>query len=188
MDGGKQEGPEQPGSTLSAERILRSSGWDRLFAGAGLLLVLLFGLFALRGWLPGRAEELSPPGPDSVLLLPPVALGEKPAEQQWASMLATALAARLQAHTQVMLARNSPADPATYIPHVARQVGARAALTATVFQVEGGIRIQIRLIPADSSTRRWRQRYELAWPGVVSEQADAVAREVVLALYGSDSE
>ncbi|MDQ7008157.1 MAG: hypothetical protein Q9Q40_13095 [Acidobacteriota bacterium] len=188
MDGGKQEGLERSGARLDAERIFRSSGWDRLFVGAGWLLVLLFGLFVLRGWLPGRAEALSPVGPDSVLLMEPLALGETAAEREWASTLAAALATHLEGRTRVIRAGTSSSGPTTYIPHLARQAGARAALRATVFQVEGGMRIQVRLIPADSTTRRWRRRYELAWPGGVSEQADTVAREVVLALYGSDPE
>ena len=188
MVDGTRQGSGETSPRLDARRLVRSSGWDRLFSGAGLLLVLLFALFAVRGWLPGRAEALSPPKPDPLLLTAPLALGETDAERRWSAALLDALAHHLAGRARVVQGEDGPVDATTYIPQLARRAGARAALTATLFEVEGGVRIQLRLIPADASTRRWQRRYEQPWPGDIAAGADTVARAVVEALYGPAEE
>lgn len=173
-----------------ARRIVRSAGWDRLFAGAGVLLLLLFVLFYFQGWGPRMITAPPAEGIDALVVMPISNIsGDEFARQVCESLdreIPAALATVVETKAVPDSGEASPRED--YLPAITRAAGAQAALAGTVFTVGPTARVQIRLVPVGSQGRRWSRHYLVSRGdgAAVGRQTAEIARALRGTLFGSE--
>ena len=173
----------------TARRILRSSGWDQLFAGAGVVLLLLFALFYFQGWGPRAITEPPAAGIEALVVMPFSDISGDEFSRRVCEALDREVPAALAAAGEIKAVPESGDASAReeYLPAITRAAGAQAALAGTVFTAGPTARVQIRLVPVGSEGRRWSRHYRVARgdEAALEREAAEIARSLRDTLFGS---
>ena len=179
IDAAESRPPAAPQDLKRQERVRRRRRWPRVLAIA--LLALGLGAGALMGWdlwariMPsGRAPRLS------IVVLPFQNLSGNPAEDYLADGITDDLTSDLSHIPEAfVIARESAYSykgKATDVRQIGRELGVRYVLEGSVRKLGTTLRVNARLISADTGAHLWSDRFDEDLKDLADGQQRVVAR------------